>query len=440
MKKDERTDKFGYGKVGIIGLGFVGLPLALAFIRQGFDVIGIDLDGAKISTLNEGRSYLPDIEDEEIRRAVSSGKLAVSEQYDDMASAESIVICVPTPLSPQQTPDLSYLTDTCSRLVPLLRSNQLIVLESSTFPGTTKEVVQPLLERSGLAVGEDIFLAYSPERIDPGNKQLTIDKIPKVVSGITERCLDRVYKLYSQVFEQVVPVSTTETAEAAKLLENSFRLVNISFMNEFAKICEKMNVNVWEVIEAARTKPYGFMAFYPGPGVGGHCIPVDPLYLQWKARQLGTESRFIELSHLVNESMPVYIVEELKRLLAPSKSISESRVLVYGITYKKDTPDLRESTAIPMMQLLIHEGASVQYHDPFIPSVTLNDLTLNSVSLTEAALRSTDVVLIHTDHTAIPIDSIVSYAPLVYDTRNATKRRSGRSKVAKLGGGSALSG
>ncbi|MCC2684572.1 MAG: UDP-N-acetyl-D-glucosamine dehydrogenase [Paenibacillaceae bacterium] len=282
------------GKVGIIGLGFVGLPLALAFVRKGFEMIGIDLDQNKIAKLDQGQSYVRDIDDSEIAQAQASGRFAVSSRYEDIKAADSIIICVPTPLTPYHTPDLSYLIDTCNRLSPHLQQGQLIVLESSTFPGTTKEVVQPILERGKLRVGKDIYLAYSPERIDPGNS-LAIEQIPKLASGVTEACLDKVYDLYSQVFDSVVKVSSTEAAETAKLLENTFRLVNISFINEFAHICDTMKIDVWEVIDAAGTKPYGFTVFYPGPGAGGHCIPVDPLYMQWKARQFGVQSQFIEL-------------------------------------------------------------------------------------------------------------------------------------------------
>lgn len=340
MKKENESDH--NEKVGIIGLGFVGLPLAFAFIRKGFRVIGIDLDESKTMKLNKGKSYIQDIKDDEIQIAIYSGTLIVSNNYSDLREADSIIICVPTPLTPRHTPDLSYLTDTCNRLFPLLEKGQLIILESSTYPGTTVEVVKPILENSGLKVGEHIFLAYSPERIDPGNK-LSIKQIPKVVSGVTEQCLSKVSQLYEQVFDRIVPVSTTQAAETTKLLENTFRLINISFINEFAQICDRMDVDIWEVIDAASTKPYGFTAFYPGPGVGGHCIPVDPLYLQWKAKAHGIESQFITLSHEVNEAMPSYILEQIRARFLPMKSLSEMHIFVYGVAYKKDTPDARES-------------------------------------------------------------------------------------------------
>jgi UDP-N-acetyl-D-glucosamine dehydrogenase len=432
------------GKVGIIGLGFVGLPLALAFVRKGFEMIGIDLDVSKIAKLNQGQSYIRDIEDSEIALARATRRFKVSSRYEDLVDAGSIIICVPTPLTPYHTPDLSYLIDTCNRLSPLLRRGQLVVLESSTFPGTTKEVVQPILERSKLTVGQDIYLAYSPERIDPGN-HLPIEQIPKLASGATGLCLDKVHNLYSQVFDSVVKVSTTEAAETAKLLENTFRLVNISFINEFAQICDAMNIDVWEVIAAAGTKPYGFTAFYPGPGAGGHCIPVDPLYMQWKARQFGIQSQFIELSNKINTGMTDYIVNRLKQLLITKKKLSESRILVYGVTYKRDIPDIRESTALELIQLLTKEGAIVSYHDPLISSVVVDGVGMSSIALTDEAIRDSDCVIIHTNHSSIPLKLILEHAPLVFDTRNVTGDLGERdgpdslakvSKIVKLGGGS----
>lgn len=433
MKEDNDRDNTK-GVVGIIGLGFVGLPLAFAFIHKGFHVIGIDLDGSKIKELNEGRSYIQDIKDEEISLAITSGMLIVSKNYRDLREARSIIICVPTPLTPRHTPDLSYLTDSCNRLSSLLERGQLIILESSTYPGTTEEVVKPILERSSMMIGTDIYLAYSPERIDPGNK-LSIDQIPKVVSGVTEQCLEKVSQLYEQIFEKIVPISTTQAAETTKLLENTYRLINISFINEFAQICDRMGVDIWEVIDAASTKPYGFTAFYPGPGVGGHCIPVDPLYLQWKAKAFGIESQFITLSHQINEAMPTYVLEQIKSQFHPFKALLGMDILIYGVAYKKDTPDARESPAIALIQLLIKEGARVTYHDPYIASIRLDSTTMNSVEITQETLQSQDCIVIHTDHTQIPIADIVKYSPMVFDTRNATKRWKANSKVIKLGGG-----
>ncbi|MEX1031071.1 MAG: nucleotide sugar dehydrogenase [Paenibacillaceae bacterium] len=420
--------------VGIIGLGFVGLPLAFAFIQKGFHVIGIDLDETKIKILNDGRSYIQDIKDDDISLAVSSRKLIVSKNYRSLREAGSIIICVPTPLTSRYTPDLSYLTDTCSRLFPKLQKGQLIILESSTYPGTTEEVVKPILERSSLIIGTDIFLAYSPERIDPGNK-LSLEQIPKVVSGSTSQCLEKVIQLYEQIFDQIVPVTSTQAAETTKLLENTFRLINISFINEFAQICDRMGVDIWEIIDAARTKPYGFTAFYPGPGVGGHCIPVDPLYLQWKAKVYGIESKFITLSHQVNEAMPTYVLNQIKTYYHPSRSLLGMHILVYGVAYKKDTPDARESPAITLIQLLIKEGAKVTYHDPHIPTLRVGSMIMDSVDMTGVMLQTIDCVVIHTDHTHIPIADIMKYSPIVFDTRNATKEWKDKSNIIKLGGG-----
>ncbi|MFC5447844.1 nucleotide sugar dehydrogenase [Paenibacillus aestuarii] len=423
------------GKIGIIGLGFVGLPLALAFIRKGFQVIGIDVDEPKLKMLRSKKSYLTDIEDAEIASVLTAGSLSVSNSYAQLKNVENVIICVPTPLTPEHTPDLGYLTSTCNRLFPYLQKNQLVVLESSTFPGTTKEVVQPILENSGLRAGIDFYLAYSPERIDPGSKQLSLEQIPKVVSGLTAQCLKLIVTLYSQVFDQVVPVSTTETAETTKLLENTFRLVNISFINEFAQICHALQVDVWEVIAAASTKPYGFTPFYPSAGAGGHCIPVDPLYLQWSAVQLGMHSQFIELAHRVNESMSGYIWGQLKTYLLQQKPFSKPSVLIYGVTYKRDTPDIRESTALPLIALMLRDGVHVNYHDPLVPQLQVAGTTLHSTDLTKEALRESDCVLIHTDHTAIPVSFLLAHASLIYDTRNAMKDKTGSATVIKLGGG-----
>ena len=402
MKDDYALDN---GRtVGIIGLGFVGLPLAFAFIHKGFRVIGVDLDITKIKQINEGRSYLQDIEDSEVSQVISTNKLIVSKDYKSLREVESIIICVPTPLTPQHTPDLSYLTDSCSRLFPLIKKDQLIVVESSTYPGTTDEVVRPMLERSQLKIGKDLFLAYSPERIDPGNK-LPIERIPKVVSGITKQCLERVSELYNQVFDQIVPVSTTQAAETTKLLENSFRLINISFINEFAQICDVMGVDTWEVIEAASTKAYGI------------------------------ESQFIALAHQLNEAMPKYVLDLVKSQFHPTNSLAGVNILVYGVTFKKDTADVRESPAQALIQLLIKEGAQVTYHDPYIPSIRIGSLMLNSVKITEEMLQNVDCVVIHTDHTEIPLKDIVNYSPIVFDTRNATKGWKSKAKIIRLGGG-----
>ncbi|MFX3634509.1 MAG: nucleotide sugar dehydrogenase [Candidatus Pristimantibacillus sp.] len=437
MMREDSLNVGPQGRVGIIGLGFVGLPLSIVFLRKGFDVVGVDYDEMKIKTLQERKSYIRDIEDDEIEWAVASGKFRVSNDYAVLAEVDTIIICVPTPLSASSSPDLTYLTGTCSQLYPVLRSGQLVVIESSTYPGTTKEIVQPLLEQSGLTVGQQFYLAYSPERIDPGNHGLMLNEIPKVVSGITVPCLERVCHLYEQVFDHVVAVSSTEAAETTKLLENTYRFINIAFINEFAQICDKLNVNVWEVIQAAATKPYGFSPFYPGPGVGGHCIPVDPLYLQWKAAQFGISSRFIELSQQINDAMPAYIARRLHEELPSNKTMSEAHILIYGVTYKKNIADVRESAAIPIIHSLLDSGAEVRYHDPFVPSIRLEDGTvLHSVACTPEQLALADCVLICTDHSTMPIQLMMDHSKLIFDTRNAINQAQGKAKLVTFGKGS----
>jgi len=424
--------------IGVVGLGYVGLPVALAFVRNGFQVTGIEIDERKLQMLREAASYIQDIRREELEDAIVSGRLTVSADYGLLAGTEAVVLCVPTPLTEEHAPDLSCVSDSCRRLRPYLREGQLIVVESTTYPGTTREVVRPLLEQGGLQAGVHFHLAYSPERIDPGNRRLTVEEVPKIVSGLTARCLSRVTALYGRVFRRVVPVSSTDSAEAAKLLENSFRLVNISFINEFAKLCDLLGVDVWEVMEAADTKPYGFLAFQPGPGIGGHCIPIDPLYLQWKARQFGADSRFIELSKHTNDTMPGYIAQRIERLLQPGGRLAGASILLCGVTYKKDVADMRESSALPLMRLLREAGAFVRYYDPLVPTVRLDGNTvLHGIELTDEALEEADCVVIHTNHSSLPIERIVMNAAAVYDTRNATRGLRGSGRVERLGDGTA---
>jgi UDP-N-acetyl-D-glucosamine dehydrogenase len=430
-------DRYGHAadKVGVIGLGYVGLPLAMACIRSGLQVIGIEVDERKLRLLREGKSYIQDISDEELMAAVSGEHMVVSSDYSGLMEASSIVICVPTPLTEEHTPDVSFITNTCIRLRHYLQPGQLVVVESTTYPGTTRELVQPLLEQSGMRAGVHFHLAYSPERIDPGNYIHQLQDVPKIVSGISPCCQKRVAEQYGRIFRQVVPVSSTDIAEAAKLLENSFRLVNISFINEFAKLCDELHLNIWEVIEAAGTKPYGFMPFQPGPGIGGHCIPVDPLYLQWTAQRSGTESRFIELSHATNETMPSYIVKRVARLLGPDHTLSGASILLIGIAYKKNIADMRESSALPLIELLQQAGAYVRYYDPYVPSVRIGTSVLHSVELTDEVLVATDCAVIHTDHANLPIERIVANAAVLYDARNATKGMKSAGKLERLGGG-----
>ncbi|QMV40776.1 nucleotide sugar dehydrogenase [Cohnella cholangitidis] len=419
--------------IGIIGLGYVGLPLALTFIQKGHRVIGVDLDERKIRALHESKSYLPDVSNEAIRKSLADNKLLATSDYSQLTAAEALILCVPTPLTINHTPDLSYLLQVGSRLSKQLARNQLIVLESSTYPGTTREILLPLLEKSGLKVGEDYYLAYSPERINPGNSSFLFEDIPKVISGLTERCSERIFELYSTVFSRVVPLSTPEAAELTKLLENTYRFVNISFINEFAMICDKLNIDVWEVIEAAKTKPYGFSAFYPGPGIGGHCIPVDPLYLQWSANLRGTNSAFIDYSHAVNLAMPKYIVDRVKECL--EESLTGKSILVIGVAYKRNINDVRESSSLSLMELLVQEGAILSYHDPYVPEVKVYGNVMKSQQLDERKLADADCVVIATDHSQLPLQSILDHATLVYDTRNSTRGRTGKARVVRYGTG-----
>lgn len=434
IEKETKMDQ-KKSRIAVIGLGYVGLPLALLFCNKGFNVVGIDLDRSKIAKLHQGLSYLPDLDEADIRAANSSQRFSATAEYDAIVNAEVIVICVPTPLNEKGNPDLSYLMQAGDQISSRIKSGQLVILESSTYPGTTREVLQQSLEQSGLKVGEDIFLAYSPERIDPGNTQYSIENIVKVVSGITVECTGRVYDLYKQIFNQVAVVSSTEAAELTKILENSYRFINISFINEFAMLCDSMNLNVWEIIEAASTKPFGFTAFYPGPGIGGHCIPIDPLYLQWKIKQFDLESKFISIANKVNQEMPQYIVKQIKLHLALSKLSKHANVLLYGIAYKRDVNDARESGALEIIKLLQNEEIAVSYHDSFVPSVLINNQPMFSVELTDEVLQKSDCVVIITDHSDTPLQQIMDHASIVFDTRNATKGMKGRAQVFLLGGG-----
>ncbi|MFM9281222.1 nucleotide sugar dehydrogenase [Paenibacillus jiagnxiensis] len=422
-------------QIAIIGLGFVGLPLAMLLVHKGFKVIGIDIDITKINNLNEGKSLSPDIDGKEVKELVSAGQLTVTTDYDRVKDADIIIIAVPTPLGEDQNPELSYLESVGRALSPRIQKGQLIILESSSFPGTTRDILMPLLKTSGLQIGRDVHLAYSPERIDPGNKDFSLAQIPKVVSGLTEKCADHVFRFYSKVFDQVFKVSSLEVAELSKLLENTYRLINISFMNEFAQLCDELQIDAWEVINASSTKPYGFQAFYPGPGIGGHCIPVDPLYLQWKAKQSGFQSRFITLAHIMNEQISNYIADQIKEHLSCEADLKDVNILIYGVTYKKDTSDIRESPALSLIRVLLNWGASIHYHDPYIPEFSLDGLKYSSEPFTDDIFEKTDCVLIATDHSQIPIEHILEKSKFVYDTRNVTKDLSGKANVVRFGGG-----
>ncbi len=404
-------------KIGIVGLGYVGLPLAVSFAEAGQEVVGVDADTAKIEALSEGRSYIEDIPDAAL--APLSGHLRASTDYAELASCEAVVICVPTPLTGAREPDLSYLTDAAAALADVLVAGQLVVLESTTYPGTTRERLAPILERSGLSAGSDFHLAFSPERIDPGRTDYTVRSTPKLLGGLTEACAKRAGALYELVCDEVVILSTPEAAELAKLLENIFRSVNIALVNELSQLCERLGIDVWEVIEAAATKPFGFMRFDPGPGMGGHCLPVDPFYLAFKAREHDFYPEFIELAGKVNRAQPAYCVDRIARALNEAeKPVKGSRILLLGVSYKAGVGDVRESPALEIVGLLRALGAEVSYHDPF--AAELLEFDLRSVDL-EPALGSTDLAAIVTAHPEIDYETVVSAAPLTIDFRGVTR-------------------
>ncbi|GAX91969.1 nucleotide sugar dehydrogenase [Effusibacillus lacus] len=417
--------------VAIIGLGYVGLPLARLFLENGHTVYGIDVDAAKIELLAKRQSYLSDFTNTDIRNMFAKGKFYVAASYETITNAEAVILCVPTPLDDHARPDLKYVRDAMQNALPYLRAGQLVSLESTTYPGTTEEVLLPIIESTGLKVGKDIFLVFSPERIDPGHTQFKLHEIPKVLGGVTRYCAEIGKKVYESIFDQVVVVSSSKAAEMTKLLENSQRLINISFVNELVMLCNAMNIDLWEVIEAARTKPYGFTPYYPGPGIGGHCIPVDPLYLSAKAKDYNFDVEFIELAHKINEKMPDFVVEKVRTCLS-SKPLSDCRILVIGVTYKKDVDDLRESRALKVIENLMNTGATVNFYDPYVDEIQIQDKRLKRITLTHRSVKQHDCSLILTDHTRIPYEQIVTHSPLVIDTRNATKHLKQRSNVILL--------
>lgn len=421
-------------RVGVIGLGYVGLPLAVAFAREGFSVVGIDLDAQRVTRVNRGQSYIPDVPSEDLVTLGRTKRFTATDRFADLAGLDAIVICVPTPLRKTREPDISYIISAAQEIAKVLRRGQLVVLESTTYPGTTDEVILPMLEANGLKVGRDFALAFSPERIDPGNPQYATCTIPKVIGGITPTCQRLAMLLYGQAIRQLVPVSSTKVAEMVKLLENTFRAVNIGLVNEIALMCDKLGLDVWEVIEAAKTKPFGFMAFYPGPGIGGHCIPSDPMYLAWKARVHGFEARFIELADQVNRYMPHYVADKVARALNERrKALKGSRILLIGLAYKQDVNDVRDSPAFDVAQALHERGGRVSYHDPYVPAAELNGVSAKSVPLSAAQLKRQDCVVILTNHSTVDYGLILRHAPLIVDTRNQYRRsRQAASHVMKL--------
>ena len=407
--------------IGIIGLGYVGLPLSIRFSQENFKTIGFDIDKEKVNVLNSGKSYIKHIDENNIQSIINKSFRATSD-FKEINKVDVIIVCVPTPLSNQNKPDLSYIYDTLENINSYLRENQLLILESTTYPGTTEEEVVPLIEKnSKLKIGNNFFIGYSPEREDPGNKDFSTKTIPKVVSGVSEKCKELTNILYKQIVDQTVPVGSTKVAEMTKILENIHRAVNIGLVNELKMVADKMNIDIYEVINAAKTKPFGFTPFYPGPGLGGHCIPIDPFYLSWKAKQIGVETRFIELAGEINASMPNYVVSKIEKALkVNNKSISNSKILVLGLSYKKNIDDTRESPSYAIISTLLDKKANVQYSDPFFPIIPRTrkyKFNLSSVELTASNINSFDLVLISTDHDAFDYDLILKESKVIVDTR-----------------------
>lgn len=407
-------------KIAVIGLGYVGLPLAVALAETGLTVVGVDLDPKKVDAINSGESYIEDVPSEDVKDLVAQNKLLASRDFKVVENVQGVSICVPTPLRKTGDPDLSYIINSINAIKPFLHQSMVIVLESTTYPGTTREMVMPEIESAGFKIGEDIFLAFSPERVDPGRTDWTTKNTPKVLGGITPECTQVACALYRQAMEEVIPVSSTEVAEMTKLLENTFRAVNIGLVNEMALMCERLGIDVWEVIQAASTKPFGFMQFTPGPGLGGHCIPIDPLYLSWKLKSVKYNARFIDLASEINTNMPRYVVQRIQDAMNErSKAIQGSKVLVLGVAYKPDVSDTRESPALDVIGLLLEKGALVDYYDPHVPEIQHEGWSMNSVKGWESAVGAADCVVIITDHSDFDYQTVSQKSKLIFDTRNA---------------------
>ncbi|OEH55492.1 UDP-N-acetyl-D-glucosamine dehydrogenase [Oceanobacillus sp. E9] len=437
MKKTNNITNNSYvrSKVGVIGMGYVGLPLALLFLNKGYQVTGIDINQSKINQLQDGKSYIPDVKDKELHEALQSDNIIFTSNYDVISQLDIIVICVPTPLMNNQIPDLSYIKNASEEIYPRLQINQLVILESSTYPGTTRDILLPILEKSKLQIGTDFYLGYSPERIDPGNNTLKVEEIPKVVGGITEDCLQMISDFYQNVFNEIIPTSSVEIAELCKLLENSYRFINVSFINELAMLCDQLNINLWEAIDAASSKPYGFQPFYPGPGIGGHCIPIDPLYLSWIGQQHGFQNQFLSLAENKNKDISQYVINQINTIVNEEKPTSEANILICGISYKKDSNDVRTSPPLEIMKALLNNYKSLEYFDPFVRSVQINQKTYYSTELTPQLLKKMDIVVLLVDHSTIPVQEILDHAKKVYDTKNVTDGLTGNAKVFLLGNG-----
>ncbi len=429
--------------VGVIGLGYVGLPLIVEFVSQGFQGIGFEVDQSKTDAINAGESYIVDVPSEDVKKCIESKKMFVTKDFSLLKTCDVVIICVPTPLRKTKDPDMSYILAAGSEIQKYMRRGQLIILESTTYPGTTDEVLRPMFEKAGFKLDEDFMIAFSPERVDPGNPKFKTRNIPKVVGGVTEDSTELASFLYSQIVDEVHSVSSARVAEACKLWENTFRAINIGMANEMAKLCNTLGIDTWEVLSAADTKPFGFMAFYPGPGLGGHCIPLDPHYLSWKARQHGFNSQFITLAEEINSGMPKYVIKLVSEALNDNKkAVNGSKVLILGVAYKKDIDDMRESPALSVIDLLRSKGAEVVYHDPFVPEVTFDRAytigdgeALYNQALTDDLIKESDCVIICTDHTDIDYERVTRFSSLIVDTRNALKaeiRAKSKAKIVRL--------
>ncbi|RPI20799.1 MAG: nucleotide sugar dehydrogenase [Acidobacteria bacterium] len=418
-------------EIGIVGLGYVGLPLAMEFVESGFMVHGIDLNASRVECINQGISHVLDVKSEVLKKAVDSGRFKAYPTYSVVSDVDCVIICVPTPLRHTKDPDMSHIISATENIAKRIHKNMLIVLQSTTYPGTTDELLVPALKTDHLELGRDLFVAFSPERVDPGNPQYNTRNTPKIVGGVTPRCTEMAKTLYEQAIERVIPVSSTATAEMVKLLENTFRAVNIGLVNEIAIICEKLGISVWEVIQAAASKPFGFMPFYPGPGLGGHCIPIDPLYLSWKLKALNYNARFIEMASDVNTHMPEYCVQRIHRIMnTVKKCVNGSRILVLGVAYKPDITDVRESPALDIIRLLQLDGAVVDFADPYVPEVAIEGQSLKSVAATAESLKTYDLAVVVTHHSCFDYEMIQANSQLIFDTRNAYK--TGAENVFKL--------
>ncbi len=420
--------------IGVIGLGYVGLPLAIEFARAGFRVTGFDLDAQKVRAVGDGVSYIDDVPTADLAQVVSDGRLSASADYSDLSALDVINICVPTPLTRSKDPDVSYLAAALEEIRKRLRVGQLIILGSTTYPGTTHDLLVPMLESTGLRVGSDFSLAFAPERIDPANRHFKLRDVPKVVGGETPLCAELARNFFEMIFDTVVTVSSSQSAEMVKLLENTFRAINIGLANEVALMCERLGLDVWEVIEAAATKPYGFMRFLPGPGLGGHCVPVDPTYLAWKMKSLNFPARFIDLATEINNHMPEHVADKVADFLNEDRiAVNGARVLILGVAYKRDVSDMREAPALDVIRILATKGAEISYHDPQVPEFELEGTTYKSIELSDDALASADVVVVVTDHQAVDYEQVVARAERIFDTRNATHAvKRGREKIRKL--------